>query len=40
MGTQLQVFAAASEISFGEESICATSLRQLLIIVGCNKKAF
>ncbi len=40
MGTQLQVFAAACEIFFGEESVCATSLRQLLIVVGCNKKAF
>jgi hypothetical protein len=25
---------------FGKESICATSLRQLLIFVRCNKKAF
>jgi hypothetical protein len=40
MGTQLQVFAAACEIFFGKESVCATSLRQLLIIVRCNKKAF
>jgi hypothetical protein len=40
MGTQLQVFAAACEIFFGKESICATSLMQLLIIVGRNKKAF
>jgi hypothetical protein len=39
-GTQLQVFAAACEIFFGKESICATSLRQLLIVVGRNKKAF
>jgi hypothetical protein len=27
-------------IFFSKESICATSLRQLLIVVGCNKKAF
>ncbi len=40
MGTQLQIFAAACKIFFGEESVCATSLRQLLIVVGCNKKAF
>jgi hypothetical protein len=40
MGTQLQVFAPACEIFFGKESICATSLRQLIIIVGHNKKAF
>ena len=40
MGTQLQVFAATCEIFFGKESVCATSLRQLLIIFGCNKKAF
>jgi hypothetical protein len=40
MGTQLQVFAAACEIFFGKESVCATSLRQLLIVVGRNKKAF
>ena len=40
MGTQLQIFTAACEIFFGEESIGATSLRQLLIIVGRNKKAF
>jgi hypothetical protein len=40
MGTQLHVFAATCEIFFGEESICATSLRQLFIVVGCNKKAF
>jgi hypothetical protein len=40
MGTQLQVFSATCKIFFGKESICATSLRQLLIIVGRNKKAF
>ncbi len=40
MGTQLQVFAAAYEIFFGKESVCATSLRQLLIVVRRNKKAF
>jgi hypothetical protein len=40
MGTQLQIFSAACKIFFGEESVCATSLRQLLIIVGRNKKAF
>jgi hypothetical protein len=40
MGTQLQVFAAACEILRGKESVCATSLRQLLIVVRRNKKDF
>jgi len=38
MGTQLQLFAAACEIFFGDESVCSTSLRQLLLTIGCNKK--
>ncbi len=38
MGTQLQIFTAGCEIFFGDESICTTSLWQLLITVGCNKK--
>jgi hypothetical protein len=39
-GTQFQLFAVACEIFFGEDSVCSTSLRQLLIIIGHNKKAF
>jgi hypothetical protein len=39
MGIQLQHFAAASEIFFIKEMVCKESLRQLLIIVGCNKRS-
>jgi hypothetical protein len=34
MGTRFQ------EVFFGDESVCSTSLRQLLITIGCNKKTF
>jgi len=40
MGTQLQLFAAACEVFFGDESVCSTSLRQLLITISRNKKTF
>ena len=40
MGTQLQLFAAACEIFFGDKNVCSTSMRQLLITIGCNKKTF
>jgi hypothetical protein len=40
MGTQFQLFAAACEVFFGDESVFSTSLRQLLITIGRNKKTF
>jgi hypothetical protein len=40
MGTQFQLFAAACEVFFGDESVCSTSLMQLLITIGHNKKTF
>jgi hypothetical protein len=40
MGTQFQLFAAACEVFFGDESVFCTSLRQLLITIGRNKKTF
>jgi hypothetical protein len=40
MGTQLQLFTAASENFFIKESICTASLRQLLLIVGLIKNIF
>jgi len=40
MGTQFQLFAATCEVFFGDESVCSTSLRQLLIIIGRDKKTF
>jgi hypothetical protein len=40
MGTQLQLFAAACEIFFGDKSVHSASMRQLLIIIGRNKKTF
>jgi hypothetical protein len=40
MGTQFQLFTARCEISFGKDSVCSMSLRQLLITIGCNKKTF
>ena len=39
-GTQLQLFTAACEIFFGDKNVCSTSMRQLLITIGCNKKTF
>ncbi len=38
LGTQLQLFATASSIFFGSESICMEKLNQLLLLVGRNKK--
>jgi hypothetical protein len=38
MGNQLQIFAAASSIFFGKESMLTTSLDQLVLLVGRNKK--
>ena len=40
LGTQIQLFTAAATIFFSEESICTTSLRQLLIMLSRNKKSF
>jgi hypothetical protein len=40
MGTQFQLFVAACEIFFGEESVCSMSMRQLVITIGRNKKTF
>jgi hypothetical protein len=40
MWTQFHFFAAACEVFFGDESVCSTSLRQLLITISCNKKTF
>ena len=40
LGTQIQLFAAAASIFFGEESICTMSLKQLLIVLSRNKKSF
>jgi len=39
-GTQLQLFAAACEIFFGDKNVCSTSMRELLITIGRNKKTF
>ncbi len=38
MGNQLNLFAAASSIFFGKESICTARLNQLVLFVGRNKK--
>lgn len=38
MGNQLQIFAAASSIFFGKESMLTESLDQLVLLVGRNKK--
>jgi hypothetical protein len=38
MGNQLQIFAAASSIFFGPESMLTSSLNQLVLLVGRNKK--
>ena len=40
IGTQLQLFYARYEIFFCNECICTTSLQQLLITAGGNKKTF
>jgi hypothetical protein len=40
LGTQIQIFIAASNIFFGDESICTTNLRQLLLLISRNKKSF
>jgi hypothetical protein len=39
-GTQIQLFAAASSILFGTDSLCTNSLWQLLLLVSRNKKSF
>jgi len=39
-GTQLQLFADTCEIFFGDKNVCSTSMRQLLITFGRNKKTF
>jgi hypothetical protein len=40
LSTQIQLFGAACNIFFGEDSICTTSMRQLLLIVNRQKKSF
>jgi hypothetical protein len=40
LGTQIQLFGAASTIFFGEDSVCTSSLNQLLTMIGRNKKSF
>ncbi len=40
LGTQIQIFIAASNIFFGDESICTTNLPQLLLLISRNKKKF
>jgi len=38
--SSVQLFAAACEIFFGGKSVHSASMRQLLIIIGRNKKTF
>jgi hypothetical protein len=40
LGTEIQLFTVTTSIFFGEESICTTSLQQLLIMIGRNMKSF
>jgi hypothetical protein len=40
LGTQIQLFIAASNIFFGNKSIYTTNLRQLLLLISRNKKSF
>jgi hypothetical protein len=40
LGTQIQLFGAASTIFFGEDSVCTLNLNQLLTMIGRNKKSF
>jgi hypothetical protein len=40
LGTQLKLFAVASSIFFGDESVCANCLKHLLHLVGQNKNSF
>jgi hypothetical protein len=40
LGTQIQIFAAASSILFVANSMCTYSLWQLLLLVSWNKKSF
>jgi hypothetical protein len=40
LGTQIQLFAAASSILFGADNLCTNSLGQLLLLVSRNKKSF
>jgi hypothetical protein len=39
LGSQLVLFATASAIYFGKESVCTDKLDQLVLLVGRNKKA-
>jgi hypothetical protein len=39
LGTQIQLFGAASTIFFGEDSVCTSNLNQLLTMIGRNKKS-
>ena len=39
LGSQLVLFATASAIFFGKESVCTDKLDQLVLLVGQNKKA-
>jgi TATA-box binding protein (TBP) (component of TFIID and TFIIIB) len=40
LGTQIQLFGAASTIFFSEDSVCTSNLNQLLTMIGRNKKSF
>jgi hypothetical protein len=40
LGTQIQLFGAASTIFFGEDSVCTSNLNQLLTMIGRIKKSF
>jgi hypothetical protein len=40
LGTQIQLFGAASTIFIGEDSVCTSNLNQLLTMIGRNKKSF
>jgi hypothetical protein len=40
LGTQIQIFTAASNIFFGNKSICTTNLQKLLLLIIRNKKSF
>jgi hypothetical protein len=40
LGTQIQLFGAASTIFFGEDRVCTSNLNQLLTMIGRNKKSF
>jgi hypothetical protein len=40
LGTQIQLFGAASTVFFGKDIVCTSSLNQLLTMIGRNKKSF